>query len=211
MSGAVRPCVFFDRDGIVNQSPPEGDYVNRREDFHILPEFVECVRTAAQRGYAAVVVTNQRGVERGLTPPAEMAAMHRRLRKTLVSEGLALLDILVCTSGDSAHPDRKPNPGLLLTAAQRHHLDLSRSWMIGDRETDVQTGRNAGVAVTVLVRAGAEPTAATYRVADMAACAALLREKLPPLPPSPAAVTTENRPAPSQTPPPSPNPSNDLL
>ena len=83
-----RPCVFFDRDGVVNQSPGPG-YVNRLEDFHILPGFVACVRAAAAKGLPAVVVTNQRGVERGLTPPGQLAAMHRRLRDELARAGMA--------------------------------------------------------------------------------------------------------------------------
>ncbi len=175
---ALRPCVFFDRDGIVNRSPGEGLYVNRRADFHLLPGFVACVRAAAAKGVPCLVVTNQRGVARGLTPPAELAAMHARLRAELAREGLELLDVSVCTAAADAHPDRKPNPGMLHTAARKHHLDLAKSWMIGDRESDVQTGRNAGVAVTVLVAPGSGPTAATHRVPDMPACAELLRQKL---------------------------------
>ena len=174
---APRPCVFFDRDGIVNRSPGPG-YVNHLDDFHILPGFADCVRAAAAKGIPAVVVTNQRGISRGLTPPAQLEAMHAKLRAELAAEGLELLDVLVCTSADDAHPDRKPNPGMLRAAAKRHHLDLSKSWMIGDRESDVKTGQNAGVAVTVLVDDGAAPTAATHRVPDMPACAALLRAKL---------------------------------
>ena len=174
---ALRPCVFFDRDGVANRSPGPG-YVNHLDDFHILPGFADCVRAAAAKGIPAVVVTNQRGISRGLTPPAQLEAMHAKLRAELAAEGLELLDVLVCTADDDAHPDRKPNPGMLRAAAKRHHLDLSRSWMIGDRESDVKTGRNAGVAVTVLVDAGSAPTAATHRVPDMPACAALLRAKL---------------------------------
>ena len=174
---AGRPCCFFDRDGIVNRSPGPG-YVNHLDDFHILPGFAECVRAAADKGFPAVIVTNQRGLSRGLTPPAQLDAMHAKLRAELAAEGLGLLDILICTADDDAHPDRKPNPGMLRAAAKRHHLDLSKSWMIGDRESDVRTGQNAGVAATVLVDPGAAPTAATWRVPDMPACAALLREKL---------------------------------
>ena len=177
MPPALRPCVFFDRDGVVNQSPGPG-YVNHLDDFHILPGFADCVRAAADKGFPAVIVTNQRGLSRGLTPPAQLDAMHAKLRAELAAAGLALLDIVVCTADDDAHPDRKPNPGMLRAAAKRHHLDLAKSWMVGDRESDVQTGRNAGVAATVLVDPGAAPTAATHRVPDMPACAALLREKL---------------------------------
>ena len=173
----LRPCVFFDRDGIANRSPGPG-YVNHLDDFHILPGFADCVRAAAAKGIPAVIVTNQRGIERGITPPAQLEAMHAKLRAELAAEGLALLDVLVCTSADDAHPHRKPNPGMLRAAAERHHLDLSKSWMIGDRESDVKTGQNAGVAVTVLVDDGSAPTAATFRVPDMPACAALLRDRL---------------------------------
>ena len=177
MPPLLRPCIFFDRDGVVNRSPGPG-YVNHLADFHLLPGFADCVRAAAQKGIPAIVVTNQRGVERGLTPPAQLDAMHRHLRDELAKDGLELLDILVCTAGVDAHPDRKPNPGMLRTAARRHHLDLAKSWMVGDRESDVQTGQNAGVAATVLVDPGRAPTAATYRVPDMPACAALLRQRL---------------------------------
>lgn len=174
---SARPCVFFDRDGIVNQSPGPG-YVNHLDDFHLLPGFAECVRAAAAKGIPAIIVTNQRGVARGLTPPGQLEAMHARIRDELARDGLDLLDILVCTADNNAHPDRKPNPGMLLKAAERHHLDLATSWMVGDRESDVQTGLNAGVAATVLVDNGPAPTAATFRVPDMPACAALLRERL---------------------------------
>ena len=177
MPPALRPCVFFDRDGVANRSPGPG-YVNHLDDFHILPGFADCVRAAAEKGYPAVVVTNQRGLSRGITPPAQLDAMHAKLRAELAAEGLGLLDILICTADDDAHPDRKPNPGMLRAAAKRHHLDLSKSWMIGDRESDVKTGQNAGVAATVLVDPGTAPTAAIWRVPDMPACAALLRAKL---------------------------------
>ncbi len=183
-----RPALFFDRDGVANASPGPG-YVNRLADFRILPGFIDCVRAAASRGWPCVVVTNQRGVSRGLTPPAELEAMHDLLRRTLAAEGLSLLDLLVCTAADDAHPDRKPNPGLLLTAAARHNLDLSRSWMVGDREKDVETGRRAGVAVTVRLDddgTGAnpdkdKPTAATHRLPGIADPPPLLLRLLPDL------------------------------
>lgn len=178
-SPALRPCVFFDRDGIVNRSPGPG-YVNHLDDFHILSGFADCVRAAAAKGWPAVIVTNQRGISRGITPPDQLAAMHQRLHDELARAGLALLDILICTADDVTHPNRKPNPGMLFDAARRHHLDLTRSWIIGDRESDVQTGHNAGLAVTVLVDPAAPATAATYCVPDMPACAALLADKLPP-------------------------------
>ncbi len=180
----MRPAVFFDRDGIVNQSPGPG-YVNHIDDFHLLPGFLDCVRAATEKHYPCLVITNQRGVSRGITPPEQLAAMHDLLCRAMAEQQLELLDIFVCTADDPAHPNRKPNPGMLLDAARAYDLDLSRSWMIGDRETDVKTGQNAGVAVTVLVAPAPDvDTQATYHVADMQACAELLRQKLPAVPAS---------------------------
>ena len=81
---ALRPALFFDRDGVVNQSPGPG-YVNHLDDFHLLPGFADCVRAGAAKGLPSLVVTNQRGVARGLTPPEQLDAM-------AASAGLALED-----------------------------------------------------------------------------------------------------------------------
>jgi D-glycero-D-manno-heptose 1,7-bisphosphate phosphatase len=184
-----RPAVFFDRDGIANVSPGPG-YVNRLADFHIRPAFLDAVAAAASRGWPSLIVTNQRGVSRGLTPPAELDAMHDALRAALADRGLALLDIFVCTADDPAHPDRKPNPGLFHKAASLYNLDLSRSWMVGDRETDVLSGLNAGLAATVLVdddglpppspRPPLAPTRATHRLPSLSLLPPLLLSSLPP-------------------------------
>lgn len=185
----VRPAVFFDRDGIANVSPGPG-YVTSVADFHVRLEFVDAVAAAAEKGWPCLIVSNQRGVGKGLVPAEELEAMHEVLRATLATRGLALLDILAYVGLDSGDPDCKPHPGLLQKAAERHNIDLSQSWMIGDRERDVQTGLNAGVAVTVRVdddgtNAPPEaslPSAATYRLPCLSDLPGLLRRSLPPLP-----------------------------
>ncbi len=174
-----RPAVFFDRDGIVNRSPGTG-YVERWEDFHLLPAFIEALRIVRARGYEAVIVTNQRGVALGRLSRATLDDIHRRLRDRLRAEGLNLLDILDCTAHDDADPRRKPNPGMLLEAAARHHLDLVRSWMIGDSERDIEAGRRAGCAITVRIAPDHEPTSADLRAATMDDLPRLLIERLPP-------------------------------
>lgn len=184
----ARPVVFFDRDGIANVSPGPG-YVMSVADFHVRPEFVDAVAVATEKGWPCLIVSNQRGVGKGLVPAEELEAMHGVLRGTLATRGLALLDILAYVGLDSDHPDCKPHPGLLRKAAERHNIDLARSWMIGDRERDVQTGLNAGVAVTVRVDDdgtdappdAALPSAATYRLTRIGELPELLRSLLAPL------------------------------
>lgn len=176
MSG--RPAVFFDRDGIVNESPGPG-YVERWEDFHLLPSFVEALRIVVARGYASVVVTNQRGVGRGIMSQAALDRIHAGLVAALAAEGLALTDLRVCTAVTDDDPRRKPNPGMLAEAARAHGLDLGRSWMIGDSEKDIEAGRRAGCAVTIRVHTAAQ-TAATARLNSMDDLPGYLQAHLPP-------------------------------
>jgi len=146
----MKKCVFFDRDGIVNKHPGPG-YVERWEDFVLLPEFAAVLRTVLGLGYEAVVVTNQRGIAKGVVPMKEVERMHSNLRALLEKEhNLKLLDILYCPHHEGECNCRKPKPGMLLEAAKRHGLDLKASWMIGDDERDVEAGRRAGCR-TVLV------------------------------------------------------------
>ena len=174
----MKPAVFFDRDGIVNRSPGPG-YVERWEDFHLLPEFVEALRIVTARGYEPVIVTNQSGVGRGLMTPEALEQIHGNLRAELARHALALRDLLVCTNPDNADPRRKPNPGMLLEAAREHGLDLARSWMIGDSESDIEAGRRAGCH-TLRVAPPAVATAADERVPDMPALVRWLQEHLAP-------------------------------
>lgn len=174
-----RPAVFFDRDGIVNESPGPG-YVERWEDFHLLPAFVEALRVVVERGYEPVVVTNQRGVGRGIVTQEALDRIHHGLVAALASHGLRLRDILVCTAVDNADPRRKPNPGMLVEAAAKHGLDLARSWMIGDSEKDIEAGRRAGCAVTVRVHPSPGDMAASARLPAMSDLPAYLRARLPP-------------------------------
>ena len=161
----MRPCVFFDRDGIMNRHPGPG-YVERWEDFHLLPEFVATLQTVTRLGWPAVIISNQRGVATGRMTAATVDDMHRRARAILREQhGVDVLDVFYCPHDRNSCDCRKPKPGMLLEAARRHDLDLSRSWMIGDAATDVQAGLAAGCR-TVIV--GDEPCEdADVRVASM--------------------------------------------
>ncbi len=170
-----RPCVFFDRDGIVNVPPSDEErYVLHVSKFFLQPEFVEALKTVRAKGFEAVLVTNQKGVGIGRMSAADLDAIHDRLVGHLRSHGLALTDIYVCTAADDSAPDRKPNPGMLLRAAEKHGLDLASSWMIGDKEKDAITGERAGCR-TVLVRS-APPVRSrpTVHVPDMKSLVAFL-------------------------------------
>ncbi len=172
----IRKCVFFDRDGIVNQSPGPG-WVERWEDFRLLPEFVVAARIALEQGYEVAIITNQRGVALGLLSPETLDDMHRRLTDALISRGVPLLGIYMCPHERDTCTCRKPLPGLLLQAAEEHGLNLGASWMIGDKETDIEAGRGAGCR-TILVRSPDEATRADYQVEDMRTLCSMLADWL---------------------------------
>lgn len=174
----MNKCIFFDRDGIVNQSPGPG-YVERWADFHILPEFVDILRIVTELGYVSVIITNQRGVGRGIMTLETLEDMHRHLRSTLKEQyGLELLDIFTCTHDHADNCEcRKPKPGMFFAAAQKHAIDLSQSWMIGDSSKDVEAGRAAGCH-TILVNPADTPDHVDLTFESMAALRARIAEIL---------------------------------
>jgi D-glycero-D-manno-heptose 1,7-bisphosphate phosphatase len=173
----MKACVFFDRDGIVNESPGTG-YVERWEAFRLMPGFVDLLRVVNAKGYAAIVVTNQQGVGRGIMSLQAVERIHRTLRELLLSRyGLSLLDVYCCPHLEGTCDCRKPRPGMLLKAAVDHDIDLGKSWMVGDAERDVQAGREAGC-TTVLVGNGVMESAADFRVENLAAVRDLLADRL---------------------------------
>jgi D-glycero-D-manno-heptose 1,7-bisphosphate phosphatase len=138
-------AVFLDRDGVINQAllrdrkpyPPSGI-----DELKIVEGAAEALRDLKQAGFLLIVVTNQPDIARGTRSRATVDAIHQALR-----EALPLDDFFVCPHDDADHCDcRKPLPGLLLRAAEKYEIDMSRSFMVGDRWRDVDAGASAGCA-----------------------------------------------------------------
>ncbi|MFN4299927.1 MAG: HAD-IIIA family hydrolase [Thermaurantimonas sp.] len=146
-------AIFLDRDGVLNE---DIDLIHQPEQLKVFPFAAEAVRKINQSDYLAIVVTNQSVVARGLTDEAGLNRIHAELDYQL-AEGYAYLDDLYYCPH---HPDkgfegevvelkiececRKPKPGMLLKAAERYNIDLNGSWIIGDRQADVEAGLSAG-------------------------------------------------------------------
>jgi D-glycero-D-manno-heptose 1,7-bisphosphate phosphatase len=163
----MRKCVFFDRDGIVNRHPGPG-YVERWENFELLPEFVAVLRTVRELGFDGVIITNQQGVAKGVMSKEEVERIHANLKTLLLTiHGLDLLDIMYCPHFEGKCECRKPRPGMLLDAAKKHGIDLKSSWMIGDDRKDVEAGRLAGCR-TIFVGPTEKSPEADACVPDMA-------------------------------------------
>ena len=151
-ASARQPAVFLDRDGVLNRAvikngqpfPPSA--VSELEFTDDAPGLLQKLKN---QGYKLLVVTNQPDVARGITSRETVEAIHRKLSATLPVDEI----FMCCHSDENGCACRKPKPGLLLEAARRHHIDLSASFMVGDRWRDVEAGQNARVR-TILIDDG---------------------------------------------------------
>jgi D-glycero-D-manno-heptose 1,7-bisphosphate phosphatase len=150
----MRGAVFLDRDGVINV---EVDYLSSPEELELIPGAAQAIARLNALSLPAVVVTNQAGVARGYFSLERVGEIHRALERLLEAEAGARLDaVYVCPHHPSAGDRcscRKPEPGLLLAAAREHGLDLARSFLVGDKASDIDAGRRAGCA-TILVQTG---------------------------------------------------------
>ena len=155
---AGRPAVFLDRDGTINE---QMGYVNHLSRFQLLPGVARAIRSLNEAGLPVVVVTNQSGLARGYFPESLLEAVHAELHRLLAREGAHLDGLYICPHHPEAKEERfrldcdcrKPRPGLLERAAAELGLDLGRSYMVGDRWSDLRCGAAVG-ATTVLVLTG---------------------------------------------------------
>ena len=146
----MKRAVFIDRDGTISE---EVGYINHASRFRIFPYSASAIKHLNGSGWLAVLVTNQAGVARGYFTEDMIHTVHDQLELDLKTGGAQLDAIYYC----SHHPSvgeppyrldcdcRKPKPGLILRAAAEFDIDLEQSWMIGDRYSDIELARNAGV------------------------------------------------------------------
>ena len=144
---APKKALFLDRDGVINE---DAGYVYRREDFVFKDGIFEALRGFAQAGYALVVVTNQSGIGRGYYTLEQFDELCEFMLSEFEKEGVKIEKIYFCPHAPEADClCRKPEPGMLLKAANELNIDLARSIMIGDKDSDVQAGQSAGVGVNL--------------------------------------------------------------
>lgn len=154
-----RKAVFLDRDGVINE---EVNYAHRRDQLTLVPRTADAIRLLNDNGFLVVVVSNQAGIGRGLYEECDMHAFNSTMEQALEKESNAHVDAIYWCAH---HPEavrgayriacncRKPNPGMILRASEELSVNLSRSFMVGDKWSDIDAGRRA-TCTTVIVRTG---------------------------------------------------------
>lgn len=173
MTDALSPAVFLDRDGTIME---DHDYCSDPRDVKIFASVPEALRRLKARGFKLVVITNQSGIGRGLMTVEQYRAVEAEVVRQV---GGDLIDATYfCPDVPGQHSNcRKPAPGMILQAKREHGVDLSRSFFIGDKEIDVECGRNAGVR-TIRVQTGFQHdtkcSTADWVAGDFAAAAEII-------------------------------------
>lgn len=140
--------LFIDRDGVINHEKKD-DYIRNWREFKFYDGVKDAFKVLDKVFGKIIVVTNQRGIGKGLMNEFELDSIHQHMLKQIQNGGGRVDKIYYCTSLDNEHPDRKPNPGMALKAqADYPSIDLQKSIMIGNKPSDMEFGRNAGM-VTV--------------------------------------------------------------
>jgi D-glycero-D-manno-heptose 1,7-bisphosphate phosphatase len=150
MSGVegVRPALFVDRDGTLMV---EVDHCHDPKDVMVYPGAAEVLAQARSLGWAVIIITNQSGIGRGYFTVEQFESVQAELIRQL--NGAVDASYMAPDHPDNPSPRRKPAPGMILEASTEHGIDLERSFMIGDKDIDIECGRNAG-ARTILVETG---------------------------------------------------------
>jgi D-glycero-D-manno-heptose 1,7-bisphosphate phosphatase len=168
--------VFLDRDGTINVRASEHEYITDPSRFHWLPEALAGMVRLAHGGLPLVVVSNQRGVSRGLVSIAVLESIERTIQDALADHGCRVEAFRYCTHAlEDGCACRKPRPGMLLDAAGDLDFDLTRSWMVGDTLDDMRAGTAAGCR-TILLTDGALNWERTARTV-LEAAATVLRDR----------------------------------
>ena len=169
-----RRALFLDRDGVINV---EKNYVWRIEDFEFIPGIFELCAMAQQLGFMLVVITNQAGIGRGYYTEADYQTLTNWMLGQFRTRGIAIDRVYYCpyhpTAGVGKYRcdsnDRKPNPGMILSARDELNLDLSESVLVGDKDSDIEAGIAAGVKTNIRLTPSVETTPGRFELSSLQA------------------------------------------
>lgn len=154
----MNKAVFLDRDGTINI---EKNYLYKTSEFQFLPGAVDAIRNMNRKGYKIIIITNQAGVARGYYTEQDVENLNEWMKRILFLQDVFVDDIFYCPHHSEYGSDkyridcdcRKPRPGLIKKAIEKHNICPNISFTIGDKESDISAGKSVGTK-TILVRTG---------------------------------------------------------
>jgi D-glycero-D-manno-heptose 1,7-bisphosphate phosphatase len=144
--------IFLDRDGVINK---EINYLYKIEEFEFINGVFEACHYFNSLKYKIIIITNQSGISRGFYSDNDFLHLNKWMLDQFKKKNINILDVFYCPHSPELNCNcRKPMPGMLLEAKNKHQIDMKNSWMIGDKEDDIVAANSAGITNTVLVRSG---------------------------------------------------------
>jgi D-glycero-D-manno-heptose 1,7-bisphosphate phosphatase len=157
MSLKKTKAIFLDRDGIINV---DSGYVSKIEDFVFTKGIFKTLRALQEEGYLLIVVTNQSGIARGYYSEETYMDLTVYMVEELKKRGIRIASVYHCPHGPDDHCKcRKPRAGMLKAAQKQFRVEMKESWMVGDKESDMLAGKNAGIKRRLLVAEKASESA----------------------------------------------------
>lgn len=167
----IQPAIFLDRDGVINN---DDDYVYKIADFQFIDGVFDACQIFKAQGYQIIIITNQAGIARGFYSEQDFQQLTQWMQQQFQEQGIAISGVYYCPHHPVHGKDkyladcqcRKPEPGMILQAAGEHDIELSKSILIGDKISDINAGKNAGIGKNYLVKTGKTVTDEVAKQSD---------------------------------------------
>ena len=144
--------IFLDRDGVINK---EVGYLHKIQDFEFIDGVFDACLHFQALGYQLIIITNQSGIGRGYYDEDAFHVINNWMLEQFKNKRIEILDVFFCPHTPESNCDcRKPKPGMFNQANEKHNIDMEKSWMVGDKEADIQAANAAGIQNTILVKSG---------------------------------------------------------
>ena len=144
--------IFLDRDGVINK---DTNYLYKIDDFDFIKGIFDACFYFQSLEYKIIIITNQSGISRGYFTERDYEILNQWMLDSFNEKGIKILDTFHCPHGPKSKCEcRKPKPGMLKKAQAKYNIDMAKSWMIGDKESDIQAANAAGIENTILIKSG---------------------------------------------------------
>lgn len=147
----MKKIAFLDRDGVINKKAPDHCYIEQITEFIPNEGIFEVLKILKKDGFEFIIITNQRGIARGLFTEETLHEIHEHMIELFAEHGIDILDILYCPHENDICDCRKPKPGMLSDACKKYEIDIKKSLLISDSKEDILMGQNFGLANSYFV------------------------------------------------------------
>jgi D-glycero-D-manno-heptose 1,7-bisphosphate phosphatase len=148
-SKKTNKAIFLDRDGVINK---EISYAHKIESFIFIDGIFEACKFFLKLDFKIIIITNQSGISRGYYNENDYQKLNNWMLSKFIDQNVSILDVFHCPHLPESNCNcRKPKPGMFFLAEKKHKINLGKSWMIGDKETDIEAANYAGIVNTILI------------------------------------------------------------